>query len=85
MIKLMNPVTRKQIVSLYLSGFSSYAIKEQIELPITVRQVQRIIKQVDATRTQSEARKLAIASKRMDYSKKKLSIRYCPHCNHKLW
>lgn len=85
MIKLMDINIRKEIVELYKAGLSSYAIKERIELPITVRQVQRIVKRANASRNQSEARHVAIKSKRMDYSKKKESIRYCPHCNHKLW
>lgn len=81
----MNPDKRNDIVRLYLSGLSSYEICELIDLPITVRQVQRIIKAANASRTASKAYQLAVDKGRMDYTKKAKSIRYCPHCKHKLW
>lgn len=76
---------RKEIVSLYEAGLSSIAISERIELPITTRQVQRIIKAAGATRTPTQARQVAIKSGRMNYKTKKPSIRKCPHCHEVLW
>jgi len=81
----MNIETRHEIVALYKAGLSSYAIKERLVLSITTRQVQRIVKQAEASRSQAEARKVAIASGRMDYATRAKSIRYCPHCKLKLW
>lgn len=77
--------TYNEIVRLYKSGLSSYEIKELIVLPITVRQVQRIVKKAKASRNASEAFQLAVDKGRMDYTTKAKSIRYCPHCKHKLW
>jgi DNA-binding NarL/FixJ family response regulator len=85
MITILDLDKRNEIVRLYKSGLSSYEIKELIDLPITTRQIQRILKKQGVTRSRSEAYQLAVDKGRMDYTTKAKSIRYCPHCNNKLW
>lgn len=49
-----------QILELYKNGMSTPEIGELLNLPVSLRQVQRIIKKFGITRTKSEAFRLAI-------------------------
>jgi len=59
-----------ELVSLYLvQKFSCIQIKEMVNLGITTRQMQRILKQLGVMRTQRDSYILAIKSGRMKYKK----------------
>lgn len=60
---------KPQILKLYSEGMSGDEIKEILNLPVTVRSIQRLIKSAGLTRTQSESFKLAIKKGRMKYKK----------------
>lgn len=67
MIKVFD---ERPIIDLYKKGYSSIEIVSMLELPITPRQVQRIVKNNGASRSQSESFKIAIARGRMTYNRK---------------
>ena len=58
------------IIRLYKNGCSSLEIKEKLNLPITARQIQRIVKKAGLTRTTSETKLLSIKRGRMIYKTK---------------
>lgn len=58
------------IIQFYKQGKSSLEIAEEANWGISVRQIQRIIKEASITRTQSEAFRKAIEKGRMVYKKK---------------
>lgn len=58
-----------QILSLYTGGKSGNQIHDLLDLPITPRSVERIIKKAGLTRTKSQAFRLAIKTGRMKYKR----------------
>ena len=56
-----------KVIQLYNEGLSSLEIKETLQLPITARQVQRVIKKFGLTRSDSETRYRSMARGRMIY------------------
>ena len=64
MIKYMSP---SKIKELYLTGMSSQEIKDTLQLPITVRQVQRIVKSYGITRSVKEAFNNAVKRNRIHW------------------
>lgn len=58
-----------RILELYKNGMSCNEIEELLHLPVSIRQVQRIIKKFGLTRTKSEAFRLAIKKGRKKYKK----------------
>lgn len=57
----------RPIIDLYTTGHSAGQIVTMLNLPITIRQVQRIVKKAGVIRTISESYKLAIKQGRMTY------------------
>lgn len=64
-IKVLVP----QILELYKNGMSTHEIGESLNLPVSLRQVQRIIKKFGLMRTKSEAFRLAIKKGRKKYKR----------------
>lgn len=64
-----------KIIQLYKSGCSSPEIKETIDVPITIRQIQRIIKDSGIKRSMSETKLLSIKRGRMIYKTKPNKIK----------
>lgn len=60
----------RPIIELYTTGHSAADIVTMLQLPITIRQVQRIVKKAGVIRTISESFKLAIEHGRMTYYRK---------------
>lgn len=58
-----------QILELYKNGMSTHEIGESLHLPVSLRQVQRIVKKLGLMRTKSEAFRLAIKKGRKKYKK----------------
>lgn len=64
-----------KVIQLYNEGLSSLEIKETLQLPITARQVQRVIKKFGLTRSDSETRYRSMARGRMIYKIKPNKIK----------
>jgi hypothetical protein len=64
----------KFIAELYLKNKSSNEIYQECNFGISLRQIQRIIKQLGLTRSKSDAFNLAISSGRMKYTKKPIEF-----------
>lgn len=62
-----------QIKELYVNGNSCQEIKDKLQLPVSVRQVQRYIKKWGLTRNPSESFRLAIAKGRVKFWKKPIT------------
>lgn len=58
-----------QILELYKNGMSTHEIGESLHLPVSLRQVQRIVKKFGLMRTKREAFRLAIKKGRKRYKK----------------
>lgn len=65
----------EKLKQMYLGGMCAQEIKDILELPVSTRSVQRLIKKLGVTRTDSEHRLLAIKKGRMNYESMKVKLK----------